>query len=102
MTDNVLQMWPEILAIVIGSVGLTLFAIALGMSHRPKILPGQSGHRPLDESGEDEEIRADGYIDSFAGEIEEAGGSMPPVVTLALLGILLWWLLYLIMNWAPK
>ena len=102
MTDNILQMWPEILAVVGGSVILFLFAIALGLPHRPKTLPGSSGHRPAEESGEDEEIRADGYIDSFAGEIEEAGGSMPPVVKLALSGILIWWLLYLIFNWVSK
>jgi hypothetical protein len=102
MTNNVLQMWPEILAVVGGSVILFLFAIAMGMPHRPKTLPGSSGHRPADESGKDEEIRADGYIDSFAGEIEEAGGSMPPVVILALPVILIWWLLYLIFNWTPR
>lgn len=102
MTENVLQMWPEILAIVAGCIGLSLFAIALGLPHRPGVLPGSSGHRPHDESGENEEIRADGYIDSFAGEIEEAGGSLPPVVKLALSGILIWWLLYLILNWAPN
>jgi uncharacterized membrane protein YdjX (TVP38/TMEM64 family) len=102
MTENVLQVWPEVVVIVAGAVGLFLFAVALGMSHRPKVLPGSQGHRSIEESGETEEIRADGYIDSFAGEIEEAGGSMPPVVILALVGILLWWLLYLILNWAPK
>jgi hypothetical protein len=102
MTENVLQLWPEILAVIGGSIVLFLFALALGMPHRPKVLPGSSGHRAPEESGEDEEIRADGYIDSFAGEIEEAGGSMPPVVKLALPGILIWWLLYLIFNWAPK
>jgi hypothetical protein len=102
MTENVLQLWPEILGVIGGSIVLFLFALALGMSHRPKTLPGSSGHRPPEESVEQEEIRADGYIDSFAGEIEEAGGSMPPVVKLALPGILIWWLLYLIFNWAPK
>jgi len=102
MTDNVLQMWLEILAVVSGSIILFAFAIAMGISHRPKTLPGSSGHRPAEESGEDEEIRADGYIDSFAGEIEEAGGSMPPVVKLALPVILIWWLLYLILNWTPR
>ncbi|MFL7894217.1 MAG: hypothetical protein ACK2UM_09145 [Anaerolineales bacterium] len=102
MTDNVLQILPEILAIIGGSVVIFLFAVALGIPHRPKNLPGSSGHRPPEDSGENEEIRADGYIDSFAGEIEEAGGGMPAVVKLALPGILIWWLLYLILNWTPK
>ena len=102
MTDNVLQIGPQIVAIIFGSVVLFLFALMLGLPHRPKTLPGSSGHRQETETGEDEEIRADGYIDSFAGEIEEAGGGMPPVVKLALPGILIWWLLYLILNWTPK
>ena len=102
MTDNVLQLWPQIRAIIFGGVVLFLFALMLGLPHRPKTLPGSSGHRKDSEIGEDEEIRADGYIDSFAGEIEEAGGGMPPVVKLALPGILIWWLLYLILNWTPK
>lgn len=102
MTDNVLQIQPEMLAVLGGSVVLFLFALALGLSHHSKTLPGSSGHRPAEEGGENEEIHADGYIDSFAGKIEEAGGGMPPVVKLAIPGVLIWWLLYLILNWTPK
>ncbi|MEJ2013559.1 MAG: hypothetical protein P8X64_15210 [Anaerolineales bacterium] len=102
MTDNILRVGPEILAVVGGMIVLFLFAVTLGLSHRSKTLPGSSGHRPAGESGEHEEIRADGYIDSFAGEIEEAGGGMPPVVKLALPGILIWWFLYLILNWTLR
>jgi hypothetical protein len=54
----------------------------------------------VEEDGGHEEIRGDGLIDSFSGEIEEAGGGMPLVVKIALPGILLWWLIYLIINWA--
>jgi hypothetical protein len=102
MTENVLQLWPEILAVGGGSLVLLLFALALGLSHRQNRPPGRSGHRPEEESGETEEIGTDGYIDSFAGVIEEAGGGMPIVVKLALPGILIWWFVYLILNWAPR
>jgi len=102
MTANVLQLWPQILAIVGGAVVLFLFALAIALKHRPSVLPGSSGHREAEEEGEHEEIRADGYIDSFASEIEEAGGGLPPVVKVALPGILIWWLLYLILNWTPR
>lgn len=102
MTENALELWPEILAVIAGVIILFLFALTVALPHRVKTKPGSSGHRPSDESGEHEEIRTDGYIDSFAGEIEEAGGSMPPVVQLALPGVLVWWLLYLIFNWTPK
>ena len=102
MTQNVLQLWPEILGVLSGIIVLLLFAITLGMRHRSKVLPGSSGHRVQEDEGDHEEIRADGYIDSFAKDIEEAGGGMPPVVKLLLPGILLWWLIYLILNWTPR
>jgi hypothetical protein len=102
MTENAMQLWPEILAVIAGSVVLFIFAVTLAWPHRPKVKPGSKGHRPKEETGEHEEIRPDGYIDSFAGEIEEAGGGMPTVVKWALPGIILWWLIYLILFWTPK
>jgi hypothetical protein len=103
MTENIMQLWPEILGVLAGAIVLFLFAVTLALPHRPKVLPGSSGHRKAeDETGGHEEIRPDGYIDSFAKEIEEAGGGLPPVIKLVLPGILLWWLIYLILNWTPK
>lgn len=100
MTQNVLQVWPEAIAVVSGIVVVMLFALALAIPHRAKTLPGSQGHRGAGDEGDYEEIRADGYIDSFANEIEEAGGGMPTLVQLALVGVLIWWLVYLIVNWA--
>lgn len=102
MTQNELQLWPEIATIVGGVVALFLFAVAIALPNRPKTLPGSSGHRAKDEEEEHEEIRPDGYIDGFSGEIEEAGGGLPLVVKLALIGVILWWLGYLILNWTPR
>jgi hypothetical protein len=102
MTENVLQFWPEMFMIIGWGVALVLFAVTLGMAHRPSKRPGCHGHRPEEQCGEYESIRPDGFIDSFAGEIEEAGGGLLPVLKLVLPGILLWWLLYLILNWTPK
>jgi hypothetical protein len=101
MTQNVLNITSEIVWIVAGALILLLFAVTVALPHGGKVLPGSSGHRDKEEEGEHEEIRPDGYIDSFAKEIEEAGGGMPPVVIVALVGILLWWLIYLIVNWTP-
>jgi hypothetical protein len=98
MTENVLQVWPEIMAVLGGIFILIVFALALTIPQRSKTLPGSKGHRP-DEEDDYEEIRADGYIDSFANEIEEAGGGMPLIVKIALPGIIIWWLVYLILNW---
>lgn len=102
MTQNVLQVGAEIGGIIGGVVVLFLFALAVALPVRPRVRPGASGHRPGEEDGGHEEIRPDGYIDSFSGEIEEAGGSLPPVVLLALPGVFLWWLLYLIIFWTPR
>lgn len=98
MTQNVMQLWPEIFAIIGGTAVLFLFALAIALPSRSKTLPGSRGHRETDEETTHEEIRADGYIDSFAKEIEEAGGGLPVMLKLALPGVLLGWLLYLILN----
>jgi len=102
MTQNVMELWPEIIGVVGGALVLFLFALAIALPHRSKVLPGSSGHREADDETEHEEIRPDGYIDSFAKEVEEAGGGLPTVVKLALPGVLLWWLIYLIVNWSQR
>jgi hypothetical protein len=102
MTLNTLHIPREIFGLAFGVFVLFVFAIALAVPYRPKTLPGSSGHRePEDESG-GEVIRADGYIDSFGGVIEEAGGGLPTVVKWAIPGVLIWFLLYLILYWTPE
>lgn len=98
MTVNEFSVWLEILGILGGALVLLIFGLAIALPSRPTVEPGSSGHR--DEDGDaHEEIRPDGYIDSFAGVIEEAGGGLPLIVKIALPGIFLWWLIYLIINW---
>jgi hypothetical protein len=99
MPENVLNVWTEIVWIGVGALILLIFAITMAIRHSPKTLPGSSGHRPKEEADEREVIRPDGYIDSFAGVIEEAGGGNPPVVTWFIPIVLLWWLIYLITRW---
>ena len=101
MTQNTLSLWAEIVGVAGTALVLLLFGLAIAIPHRAKAGPGSSGHRQTAEEGLHEEIRPDGYIDSFAREIEEAGGGLPLVVKIAIPGILLWWLLYLILNWTP-
>jgi len=102
MTQNVLQVGKELVWMLGGAGILLLFGLTVALRHRPRVLPGSSGHRETDAEEEHEVIRPDGYIDSFAGVIEEAGGSLPPVVWVAIVGVFLWWLLYLILYWAPR
>ena len=97
MTQNALELWPEIVSVVVGSLILMAFAIAVAIPQRAKMLPGSRGHR-AGEGAEHEETGADEYIDSFSKEVEQARGDLPLIVKLALPGVLLWWLLYLILN----
>jgi hypothetical protein len=102
MTANAMNVWGEILGIAVGAGSLLIFGILTAlMVRRPSIPPGSKGRREKEAEGTHETIAADGYIDSFAGVIEEGGGSLPPVVLVALITIPLWWLIYMILNWSP-
>jgi hypothetical protein len=101
VTQNVLVTGQALTWMLWGAGVLVLFAVLLALRNRPSTLPGSSGHREKEGEGEHEVIRADGYIDSFAGVIEEAGGAPPPIVIVFFVGIWLWWLLYLVLNWTP-
>lgn len=111
MTANVLNITGELIGIVVGAVVLWLFAITFSpIVRRPTILPGQAGPRTTrgadvahDIEGQEkggEVVRADGYIDSFAGVVEESGGGLPLIVTITAIAIPLWWLLYIVINWS--
>ena len=102
MTKNVLELWPQILAVGAGTVILFLFALTIAIPQRMKMKAGRKGHRAEEEDTGHEEIAPDSYIDSFAGTIEEAGGGFPLIVKLAIPGILIWWLLTLILFWAER
>jgi hypothetical protein len=101
VTQNSLLIFEEIVAVVAGAIVLLVFAVGVAIPLRHKVPPGLKGHREEEEEGEAEVIRADGYIDSFAGVIEEAGGALPVIVRIAIPSILLWWLIYMIYNWQP-
>lgn len=102
MTVSSISLWSEIFGVVVGALVLFIFGLTLGLPQKPGTNPGSKGHRPEGESGETEEIRPDGYIDSFAKDIEEAGGGLPPILKIALPGVLIWWLLYLILFWTQR
>jgi hypothetical protein len=90
----------EVVAVIAGIITLLIFAVVIALPQGSGMTPGSKGHRSVEDDIGHEEIRGDGFIDSFSGEIEEAGGGMPLVVKIALPGVLLWWLIYLILNWA--
>jgi hypothetical protein len=102
MTQNAMQIGPELFGVGTAALILFLFALALALPHRRPTLPGSSGHREEGNEDASEIIRPDGYIDSYNRKIEEAGGSLPWVVWLAVVGVLLWWLSYLLLFWKPR
>jgi uncharacterized membrane protein len=102
MPDNVLQIGPEILSIVTWTIVLVAAALAFSIRHRARMGSGASGHRPPEEESQDERISPDGYIDSFANVISEAGGGLPVMGWIVMIALWLMWLLYMIFNWTPR
>ncbi len=100
MTVQTVSLWSEIVGVVGGALALLIFGVLLVLPHRSGVVSGSKGHRDEGDDDNHELIAPDGYIDSFANVIEEAGGSLPLIVKLAIPGIILWWFLYLILNWA--
>lgn len=111
MALNVLNVWGEIIGVGAGILILLIFGVTFSpLVYKPRTPPGSAAHemRPGEKEahqaeGEEkggEVVRADGYIDSFAGIVEEAGGSLPLIVTVFTIGLFVWWFLYLIINWS--
>jgi len=101
MPKNVLDVWGELMAIGIGTVVLVLAALSFSFKHHARTQPGSSGHRPAEQLEDTERISPDGYIDSFSGLIEEAGGSLPPIGWVIVGVILVAYVAYLILFWTP-
>ncbi len=102
MVANGMNIWGEILGIASGGLVLFLFGTLMAITVKHTNKPaGRKGRRQPTDRGTEETISSDGLIDSFAGLVEEAGGSLPPLVTVSLIAIPLWWLIYMILNWSP-
>lgn len=100
MPDNVLRLGPEIYSVIAGTIVLLGAALAFAFKyHATSDKAGVSGNRPTDEEHKGEIARPDGFIDSFAGSISEAGGGVPFMATLIMLVVIASWLVYLIANW---
>lgn len=102
MPDNVLQVGPEVFSVIVGTIVLFGAALALAVRHRARVKSGSSGHRPPEDDGESEIIGPDGYIDSFANAVEEAGGSLPLMGWVIISATLVAYVGYLILFWQPR
>lgn len=102
MPDNVLQVWPEVFSVVVGTIVLFGGALAVGVRHRARVGAASSGHRRPEDEGDSEIIAPDGYIDSFAGAIEEAGGSLPVMGWAVIVVTLIAYVAYMLLFWQPR
>ncbi len=102
MPDNVLDVSGQVFSVLAGMLVLFGGALAFAIRHRMKVRPGSAGHRPEAERGEVERIGPDGYIDSFADVIEEAGGGLPVMASVIIVVTVIAYFAYLIMFWQPR
>ncbi len=97
----------------IGSANAVLMIFGITFSplvYRPRVPSGgaaehiepedKEAHEAHGQESGGEHVRADGYIDSFAGLVEEAGGSLPLIVSVFTIGLLIWWAAYLVIEWS--
>jgi hypothetical protein len=98
--DNVLRVGPQIFAVVAGTIVLLSAALAFAFKYRAtSSKAGERGQRPDSEAHEGERVSPDGFIDSFAGTISEAGGGVPFTVWLIMGTTLVCYVVYLFLNW---
>jgi hypothetical protein len=98
--DNVLRIGPQLFSVIAGTIVLFGAALAFAFKyHATSDKAGARGQRPADQAKEAEIARPDGFIDSFAGVISEAGGGVPFTATIIMLTALVSWFVYLLINW---
>jgi hypothetical protein len=101
MPDNVLRVGPEIFTVILWTAVLFAAALALAVRHRAGVTSGRKGHRAPEDEGESEIIGPDGYIDSFANTVSEAGGSLPRMALIIMIALIIAYFAYLIIYWQP-
>ena len=102
MPDNVLNISGQAFSVIAGLVALLGAALAFSFKHKATNADaGQAGLRPAESEEDTERVSPDGFIDSFAGVISEAGGGMP-VIGWVIIGVtLVMYIIYLFLNWVP-
>jgi len=79
---------------------LLVAALAFAFKYNPTSdKAGEKGTRPESQAKEAEVAAPDGFIDSFAGVISEAGGGVPFMAILIILAVLVSYVVYLVANW---
>ena len=87
----------EIFSVVASIIVMVGAALAFSFRHKATNADaGEMGPRPKDSEEDVERVSPDGFIDSFAGRISEAGGGMP-VIGWVIIG----YVAYLFLFWNP-
>jgi hypothetical protein len=98
--QNVLEIGPQLFAVIAGTIVLFGAALAFAFKHRATSADaGQSGHRPANSEEDTERVSPDGFIDSFAGVISEAGGGMPIMGWVIIGTVAVCYVVYLFVHW---
>lgn len=102
MPENVLRIGPEIFAVLAGTIVFLGAALAFAFKYRAtSAKAGERGQRPEDQAHEGERVSPDGFIDSFAGVISEAGGGVPFMAWIIMGVVSVAYFVYLFINWNP-
>jgi hypothetical protein len=103
MPKNVLELGPQLFSVIAGLIALLGAALAFSFKyHATSATAGERGHRPEGHENEAERVRPDGFIDSFAGVISEAGGGVPFMGWIIGGIALASWFIYLFLHWTPS
>ncbi len=97
---NVLDVGQQLFAVVVGTIVLLGASLAFAFKHRATHADaGSAGHRPTDGEEDVERVSPDGFIDSFAGVISEAGGGMPIMGWVIISTVAVCYFVYLFIHW---
>ena len=100
MPDNVLRVGPQIWSVLAGTIVFFGAALAFAFKyHATHSKAGESGLRPEGEAKDAERVSPDGFIDSFAGVISEAGGGLPFMALIIMATTLVCYFVYLFLYW---
>ena len=100
MPENVLKIVPQLISVIAGTIVLLGAALAFSFKyHATSDKAGTRGQRPADQTKQAEIAAPDGFIDSFAGTISEAGGGVPFTAALIMIAVLVTYVVYLFINW---
>lgn len=100
MPENVLKIGPELFSVLAGTIVFLGAALVFAFKyHATSSKAAEKGQRPEGHTQDAERVSPDGFIDSFAGTISEAGGGLPFMALLIMGVTLVCYVVYLFLYW---